>query len=182
MTSVTTRRRPNPDEYHEFYAGYVALVPDGDILAILREQLGETQALLGSLPAGRHDVRYAPGKWTLKQVLGHVIDGEWIFSYRALRFARGDQTPLAGMDQDRFVDGSNHAERPLQELLREFEHLRRAGIALFESFSPEMLDRSGVASDCRFTVRALLYFNAGHLAHHLGVLRDRYLAHDGAPS
>lgn len=173
MTS--TRRRPQPDEYAEFFAGYVDLVPDGDIITILREQLEPTVELLRSAPAEKHDFRYAPGKWTLKQVLGHVIDGEWVFTYRALRFARGDQSPLTGMDQNTLMDGANFEERTLEDLLTEFSHLRQASVALFESFSEELLDRTGIASDCRFSVRALLYFNAGHLAHHLGVLKTHYL-------
>jgi len=172
-------RRPGADEYHEFFAGYVALVPDGDILDILRDQLAEVLELLSAVPPERHDFAYAPGKWSLKQVFGHIIDGEWVFTYRALRFSRGDTSALAGMDQDVFMDGSNYAERRLDDMLREFEQLRQASLTLFESFSPEMLGRAGVASDLRFTVRALLYFNAGHAAHHLGVLRDRYLTDAG---
>lgn len=178
MTTAVSRR-PNADEYHEFFAGYVALVPDGDILDILRAQLAEVLELLGALPAEKHDFAYAPGKWSLKQVLGHIIDGEWVFTYRALRFSRGDDTALAGMDQDVFMDGSNYAQRSLDDMLREFQQLRQASLTLFESFSPEMLDRAGVASDLHFTVRALIYFNAGHAAHHLGVLRDHYLSDAG---
>ncbi|MFT7465495.1 MAG: hypothetical protein ACI9EF_003864 [Pseudohongiellaceae bacterium] len=170
------KRRPGPDEYPDFFAGYMALVPDGDIISILREQLSETLALLRDIPQSQHDFSYASGKWTLKQVLGHVMDGEWVFSYRALRFARGDQTPLPGMDQDVFADGANHAQRPLKDLLLEFEHLRRANITLFAGFTPDILDRRGTASESSFTVRALVYFHAGHLAHHINVLKDRYLA------
>lgn len=175
MTSSRTGRRPHNDEYADFFAGYVALVPDGDIITILRDQLDPTLDLLRSVPVEKHDYRYAPDKWTLKQVVGHVMDGEWVFTYRALRFARGDQTQLPGMDQDTFMAHAPFDERSLDDILAEFSHLRQANTTLFDSFGEEVLDRTGIASECRFSVRALLYFNAGHLAHHLNVLQERYL-------
>jgi len=173
--SETFRRRPGRGEYADYYAGYIALVPDGDVVEVLRSQGDETAELFASIPAERWDYRYAPGKWTTREVIGHLIDTEWVFVYRALRFARGDGTPLPGMDQDEFMAGANFGARPLPGMADEYRHLRGAGTALFASFDEGILDRSGDASGCRFTVRALLYVIAGHERHHLDFLKERYL-------
>lgn len=168
--------RPSSGEYAEYYGQYIRLVPDGDIVATLRGQIDPTLSLLRAISDDRWDYRYAPGKWSTKEVLGHLVDAEWIFTNRALRFARGDATPLPGMDQDEFVAGADFAARPPASILREFEHLRAANVALFESFTPEILGRAGVASECPFTVRSILYVIAGHELHHRGVLENRYLS------
>jgi len=169
-------RRPENSEYLEYYDRYVRLVPDGPIVAILRDQLQRTLDLLRSVPAEAIDYRYAPGKWSLKEVVGHVIDVEWIFTHRALWFARGNEQALPGMDQDEFVAAANFASRSLADMLLEWEHLRTANIILYDSFDTAILDRSGTASDCRFTVRSIPYIMAGHEQHHINVLKDKYLA------
>ena len=168
------RRRPSPEEYFEFYHRYVSLVPDGDIIDILRDQLTVTQNLFSLMAGDKGDTAYAPGKWAVKEVFGHIIDVEWIFIYRAVRFARGDQTPLPGMEQDDFMKGANFLERSLKSLVDEFRHLRLAGINFFDSLSDEILDRTGLASDCRFTVRSIPYIIAGHELHHVRVVEERY--------
>lgn len=168
-------RRPAPEECGPYYASYFPLVPEGDIVATLRQQGEEHARFFGGLPLERHDHRYAPGKWSVKEVLGHLIDAEWVFSYRALRFARGDATPLPGMDQDVFVAGGRFAQRTMESLLLEFFHLRAATAAMAASFDQETLGRTGTASGAHFTVRSLLYFLAGHERHHVGVVRERYL-------
>ena len=168
-------RRPQPDEYDACYADYVGCVPDGDVLATFATQRDELLALITGLPEGTLDHRYAVGKWSVREVVGHVIDAERVFSYRALRFARGDATPLPGMDQDEFIAGADFAHRSHASLVDEYVHLRSANIALFGSFDDEALCRTGVASDCPFTVRALIWLTAGHERHHLDVLRERYL-------
>ena len=175
MKSSSERRRPASTEYDSFYSGYVDKVPDGDIIDILKEQLASSLDLLALVPEEKTDYRYAPGKWTLKEVLGHIIDTEWVFTYRALRFARGDKAPLPGMDQDDFMAGANFKERGFSSLLDEFRHLRMASTILFESFGEEILDREGIASGCTFTVRSIPYIVAGHERHHIGVLTARYL-------
>jgi len=169
------RRRPEPTEYNEFYAGYVAVVPEGDILDILGAEGAEALATFEEVSPGKLDYRYEPGKWTAREVVGHILDAEWIFTYRALRFARGDATPLPGMDQDEFMAGANFGERDMASMIAEFRHLRAANRALFGSFGEDVLDRSGTASGCSFTVRGLLYIVAGHAIHHVRVLRERYL-------
>ena len=171
---MSITRRPDPSEYAEYYGTYVGLVPDGDVLSALENQLERTEALFRSLDPERVDHRYAPKKWSAKEVLGHVVDAERVFSDRALRFSRRDPTELPGIDQDVLMAGAHFAGRSLESVLGEFHHLRLANIELFRSFDDEVLTRHGVASDCRFTVRALIYIIAGHELHHLGVLRERY--------
>ena len=170
MTDVAGRR-PETGEYADYFDTYVRLVPDGDIISTLKGQL----AWFESLPADRWSHRYAPGKWDLKEVVGHVVDTEWVFSYRALRFARGDKVPLAGMEQDDLMAGANFSGRTPDSMLAEWRHLRFAGVELFSSFSEEILDRTGQASGYDFSVRAMIYTIAGHALHHRGVIEERYL-------
>jgi len=174
-SSSPFRRRPTASEYDDFYADYIAEVPDGDVLEILAEQLASSGELFASIPRDKLDHRYAPGKWTIREVVGHVIDAERVFSYRALRFARGDKTSLPGMDQETFMEGVDFGRRPMESLIAEHRHLRSSNLALFGSFDEEVLARTGVASGCPFTVRALIYIIAGHERHHVEILEQRYL-------
>jgi hypothetical protein len=167
--------RPLPGEYAEYYGQYIHLVPDGDIVPILRGQIDSTLGLLRGVSDDKWNYRYAPDKWTTREVVGHLVDAEWIFTNRALRFARGDTTPVPGIEQDDYVARANFADRQAAGMLREFQHLRAANVALFESFTPEILLRTGVASECPFTVRSILYVIAGHELHHRSVLENRYL-------
>jgi|GEM_PF-250997 len=170
-----TLRRPSDSEYAPFYRGYVERVPEGDIVETLVSQGTRTLETLAGVPPEREVYRYAPDKWSLVEVVGHLVDTEWIFVYRALRFARGDTTPLPGVDQDVLVSGAGFDRRPLASLIREFNHLRRASTELFRGFDDRILDRSGEASGALVTVRALLYIIAGHHMHHMDVLEERYL-------
>lgn len=167
--------RPGPGEYAPFYAGYVARVPDGDVLATLEAQLREAVSLLEGVPAGREGHRYAPGKWSVREVVGHVADAERIFAYRALRFARGDRTPLPGFEENGYVRAAGSDARPLAELTGELRTVRLATLSLFRGLPAEAWSRSGEASGAPVTVRALAWIAAGHAAHHLHVLRERYL-------
>jgi hypothetical protein len=167
--------RPAADEYAPYYARYIEAVPDGEILVLLRDQLAETEALLREFKGDRGDHRYAPGKWSVKEVVGHMADTERIFAYRALRFARGDRTPLPGYEQDDFVRGGNFAARPLPEIAGELRSVRMASITLFAGLSAEALQRRGPANNVEFSVRALAWIIAGHERHHAKVLRERYL-------
>jgi hypothetical protein len=172
---IQDKRRPSPNEYFEFYHRYVSLVPDGDIIDILRDQLQKTQDLIALIPDDKGDFRYAPGKWVIKEVFGHIIDVEWVFIYRAVRFARGDKTPLPGIDENKLMTGANFVERSMKSMAEELRHLRLAGIEFFHSLSESILDRPGIASDCRFTVRSIPYIIAGHELHHVRVIKERYL-------
>ena len=173
-----SRRRPNRTEYVEYYDQYVRLVPDGDICVILGEQIGETLETLGSLSPDKADHRYASGKWSLKEVVGHIIDIEWIFSFRALSFARGFTTPLPGIDPKEIAAGGNFDDQSLSDMLKRFQYVRSANIALFETFDETILGRTGMASGYRFSVRSIPYIIAGHERHHLKIIRERYLGAD----
>lgn len=167
--------RPGTDEYAPYYATYIDRVPDGDIVGTLERQLGETLALLRAIPEQRGAHRYAPGKWSIKDVIGHVVDTERVMAYRALRMARGDQTPLASFDQEPWVAIARFDERSIASLVTEFEHVRWSTLDLFRSLDAGALLRRGTANGVSFTPRALAYIIAGHERHHVSVLRERYL-------
>ena len=168
-------KRPDPSEYAEYYESYIRRVPEGNIVAVLREQGEAACRFLAGLPADKAEFRYAPEKWTLKEVLGHVIDMEWVFTYRALSFARGAEAALPSVDQDEFMAASDFQAFSLAELVEALRHLRRANTLMFEHFGDEVLERRGEAAGYRFTVRALLYVIAGHERHHMNIIRQRYL-------
>lgn len=172
---MSATARPEPGEYASYFEKYVSLVPEGGAVEALERQGRETLALLRSLPEERGGHRYEPGKWSVKQVIGHVIDAERVFAYRALRFARGDRTPLPGFDQDVFDAGADFDARTLADLADEYEAVRRSTLILFRHLSPEAWERRGTASDNEASVRAIAYVAAGHEAHHLRLLRERYL-------
>ncbi len=166
--------RPEPSEYADFYAGYVAALPSGDILEILEGQKDQLSHLAGIVAPDRETFRYAPGKWSVREIVGHLIDAERVFSYRALCFSRGDETPLPGFDENFYVANADFDSRTLQSLLEELTLLRSANVLLFRSLAPEDLARVGVANTHPVSVRALAFILAGHLQHHFNVLRDRY--------
>ncbi|NIR46789.1 MAG: DinB family protein [Gemmatimonadetes bacterium] len=167
--------RPDRSEHDAYFARYIDLVPEGDILEILAGELETTCGLLRDVPPDRERYRYAAGKWSIREVLGHLIDSERMFQYRALSFARQDPAHLPNFDEGDYARWSNAHDRSLADLMDEFEDVRRAGIALFKSFTPEMLVRTGRASAYRFSVRTFPYVIAGHEIHHRGVLLERYL-------
>lgn len=168
--------RPADDEYAPYYGTYVGKVADGDIVATLRGQVEGTLALLGSIPESRAGHRYADGKWSIRELVGHVCDTERIFAYRALRFARGDQTPLPGYDENAFVANSRLDERTLASIVGEFEVARRGTIAFLDNLFAEEWVRRGNANGKAMSVRAMAWIAAGHELHHMGILRERYLA------
>jgi hypothetical protein len=174
MTTTTHRARPEPSEYAPFYHGYVTSVPDGDVVALLGSSGRELLAALGAIPETRGGHRYGPDKWTIREVIGHLIDAERIFTYRALRVARGDRTPLASFDENEFVKTAGSDTRTLASLTRELGAVREASIQLFESLPDDAWGRSGVASGKEVSLRALAYITTGHAMHHLRILRERY--------
>jgi hypothetical protein len=174
MTNIF-QQRPSSDEYFEFYDTYISKVPPGSVIDTLRDQASDTIAFLETIPEERAGHSYEDGKWTVSQVVGHVVDTEWVFTQRALWFARGDRQPLPGMEQDDWVREANHRNRSLDSLITEFRHLRAAGVACFEGFDRTILDRRGTASECSFSVRACIFIVAGHARHHMQVLRERYM-------
>ncbi|UCG51812.1 MAG: DinB family protein [Candidatus Latescibacterota bacterium] len=171
--------RPGPDEYAPYFERYIKRVPDGDILDILAGQIERVYEFLGGIDEESAAHRYGPDKWSIKQVVGHIVDCERVFSYRALRFARDDKTPLPGFDQDEFVTRGHFDQRSLDDISNELRAVRLATLALFRSFEPEILLRRGTASGFEFTVRSIPYLVAGHELHHLDVIQDRYLSATG---
>ena len=168
--------RPGSGECADYYHGYIRLVPAGDDLpgAALQE-MQTLRAVLAEVSEGASARSYAPGKWSIREVVGHIADVERIMSVRALRFARGDDTPLPGMEQDPYVAGSGHGARSLSSLLDELETIRHATVSLMRSFDHAAVGRSGEASGARATVRAICFLTVGHAIHHRKVLQDRYL-------
>lgn len=164
--------RPASDEYAPFYAGYVAAVPEGDPIALLGEQVAETQHFCERLDDATAAAPYAPGKWSVKDVLAHIADVERVMAYRALRIARGDTTPLPSFDHDAYVRVAGASARPLARLLAELVATRVATVALFQGFDAEAFRRQGTASGATVSVRALLHIILGHERHHLRILRE----------
>jgi hypothetical protein len=167
--------KPEKGEFLPYYEKYINLVESGDVLATLSTQMAETQALLRSLPASVATYRYAPGKWSVNELIGHLIDSERIFAARALRFARNDATPLPGFEQDDYVSNSSFDSYPLGELASELESVRESTIFLFKHLQEDAWMRRGTANGAEVSVRALAYIIAGHELHHREMLQARYL-------
>lgn len=171
---------PAVGEYREFYAGYVARVPPGGIVERLRTQLDGTLELVSGLPPAGPDYAYAPGKWSVKQVIGHLADAERIMSMRALCFARGEAAPLPPFEEDAYVAAAGFEHRTLESLVEELRAARAASVALFDGLPAEAWTRWGTASGHPITVRALAWIIAGHELHHRAILEERYLPALGA--
>jgi len=165
--------RPDSTEYAEFYANYISRVPEGSVLEFMIRQIGEYRQLLRGISEEAAAAAPAPGKWSVKQVLGHLCDTERVITYRALRFARGDSKELRGFEQDDYVREANSNSRTVEDLVSELEGIRKATVALFGSLPPEAERRAGVANGNPVTVRALAYIVVGHGQHHLELLRAR---------
>jgi len=167
--------RPQSDEYAPFYAGYVAKVPDGDVLATLSHSASGATDVLDGVSEEVANSAYAEGKWTLKEVVQHCSDAERIFAYRALRIGRGDTTDLPGWDEQIYAPMSCANDRTLASLVHEFQTVRAGTVSLFEGLPTEAWSRRGVANGMGVSVRGIAWITAGHLLHHLGIIRERYL-------
>lgn len=167
--------RPTPDEYSPFYSRYVERVPSGDIVTVLRDQLAGTLSLFDPLEESDAERPYAEGKWTLKQVLGHLADTERVMAYRALRIARGDATPLPGFEENDYARAAGSNARTIDSLRDELSALRASTVALFGGLPADAWARTGTASEATVSVRALACIIAGHELHHRAVIRTRYL-------
>ena len=167
--------RPGTDEYHEYYHRYVKLVPDGDIVSQCATQRDEIEKLLGGIAPDLETYRYEEGKWSAKEVIGHLIDTERVFAYRTIVFARNDSTPQAGFEQDDWVRETDFDSQKMSDLTSQFLVNRNAYLWMLQSLDDGVWTRSGTASDCQFTVRSIPYIVVGHAIHHMDVLRERYL-------
>jgi uncharacterized damage-inducible protein DinB len=168
--------RPEPGEYAAYYEKYISLVPGNDITSALEKQRVQTMQLLAGRSERESNFRYAADKWSVKDVLGHISDSERIFAYRALRIARGDQTPMEGFEQDDYVRSGGFTERPLASLVEEFANVRSATLSLFRSLPKEAWLLRGTANKNEVSVRALAYITAGHELHHRSILEERYFS------
>jgi len=171
-----TLRRPEAHEHAEYYGLYTNQAPNGEILQVLADELEKTCALLDDLPLEKEVYRYAEGKWSVRELVGHLTDTEWTFTYRGLCFARADPTERPGFDEDLWALHSPAGDRPLPSLLAEFRATRAATLALFGGFTDVEWARTGVANGSEFTVRTMPYILAGHEVHHRKVLVERYLS------
>lgn len=171
-----TVARPQPGEFAPYYEHYISLVPGDDILTTLDQQRRETMLLLSCRDDDEGDFRYAPEKWSAKEVLGHVCDSERIFAYRALRISRADATPMEGFEQDDYVHNGPFAHRPLADLVEDFIAVRRATLSLLRNLDEAAWLRRGIANKNEVTVRALAYIVAGHELHHRRILEEKYFA------
>ena len=167
--------RPKPEDYPSFYAGYVEEIEGNEPVKILEEQITKLQILLSNVSEEKGDFSYAKGKWTIKEIIGHLIDTEKVMAYRALCIARGEKQSLPGFEQDDYVKEANFNKRKIKDLMEELLLTRRLTILLFKSFEKEMLNRRGTANEKEVTVLALAFIIAGHAYHHIKILKARYL-------
>ncbi|MBA2379482.1 MAG: DinB family protein [Blastocatellia bacterium] len=167
--------RPENSEFAPFYSGYVSQIDGTDVLNVLKTQPAELRSLLASVDDVHANFGYAEGKWSLKELLLHINDGERVFGYRAFRIARGDATPLASFDQDSYVSAARANELSVNDLLAEFELLRRSNLITFGRLDDVGWQQMGTASEAAVSVRALAYIMAGHVKHHANIIHERYL-------
>jgi hypothetical protein len=174
-------RRPQAGQFASYYQRYIDLATEDDIVAALDAQAHETATLLGGISEQQAAHRYEPGKWSIKQMVGHMTDGERIFGYRALCIARGDTTPLPGFEQDPYVATAGSDDRPMADLAEEFATVRKSNVMMLRGLPEEAWSRVGTASDNEISVRALAFILLGHERHHVRVLRERYLGTPTSP-
>ena len=172
--AIATLARPAAGEFAPYYGAYVGAVPEGDLVGLLERQGAETATLLSGVDEARAAHRYAPGKWTVRQVVGHMVDAERVFTFRALHFARGAGTPLPSFDENSWAEIAQADHRTLASHVAEFVAVRAATVALFRGFSAADAARSGTASGHVVTVRALAFITAGHERHHVSILKEKY--------
>lgn len=166
--------RPDASEYAPFYAGYIAKIPAESLLEILERQSQELRDLAATVSPDQELHRYEPGKWSVREVFGHLIDGERVFGYRAFRIGRGDKTPLPGFDENEFIAGSHYHDQDLAALAEEFALVRAGNLAVFKGLSDEDWRHAGTANGQPISARALAFIMAGHVEHHVAILGEQY--------
>ena len=168
-------KRPLDGDYAPFYAGYIKNVP-GDVIKALEEQLHSTNNFFKkAIPQDKIDFRYAEGKWSVKEIVGHLLDNERVMAYRALSISRNEKQSLPGFDENDYIRESNYSKRNYAGLVDELRKVRESNLPMFKSFSEEILDRRGIANNSEVTVRAILFIIAGHELHHIRIIKERYL-------
>ena len=172
---INNMRRPFVSEYPEYYNTYISLVPGTNPIKFLESQILDLQSFISEIEEFEN-YTYLPDKWTVKEVIGHITDAERVFGYRAMRFARGDESALPGYDENLYVEAANFAHRTLRDVTHEFSMMRHANLHLFRSFTELQLNKMGIANNNAISVRALIFATGGHVAHHVGVINQRYLS------
>ena len=167
-------RRPLENEYPDYYKSYIDLVQDDNAIKFLEAQILNIQSFISEIEEFE-DYSYLPGKWTIKEVIGHLTDAERVFGYRAMRFARSDNSALPGFDENSYVAAANFSQRTLHDISHEFSMMRHANLHLFRSFTSEQLDSSGIANNQKISVRSIVFATSGHVEHHVNVIKKRYL-------
>ena len=167
--------KPNPNEVPDFYRGYIDSCIETDLIDALNNGLAEASEFINSIPGQKENYSYAEGKWTVKEVLIHIIDAERVFGYRAMRFSRLDETPLAMFKENHYTPNSNAAARDIPSIKKEFEGLRNSNIEMFKGMNQQMMDFIGIANNNKMSVKAIGWMIAGHTKHHIKVLREKYL-------
>ncbi len=169
-------KKPKSNESASYYKYYIELNTDANVLQSLEKQIVQIKKAFGSVHQSKHNYRYAKGKWTVKELLGHVMDAERIFGYRALRIARKDKTHLAGFEENHYVKNGMFDKRTMKSLLEEFTSLRKSNVELFKSLDEKRLGLKGIANNSPVSVRALAFIISGHTKHHLNILKERYVS------
>jgi hypothetical protein len=172
--------RPAETEYAPYYHGYINQVSENDVIAVLRSELDDLDVLLDRVPADKETYAYGEGKWTIRQVVGHLIDGERVFGYRAFCIARGERQNLPGFEQDDYLHTAPYNNIDLEDLLSELRLVRLSNIAMFRTLDEEAWSRVGLANNNEVTVRAIAFIMAGHVRHHMKVLREKYLSRENS--
>src|ERR1041385_978144 len=172
--------RPAETEFAPYYQNYVNQVSENDVIAVLRSELDDLDVLLDRVPADRETYAAAEGKWTIREIVGHLIDGERVFGYRAFCIARGERQNLPGFEQDDYLQTAPYNNIDLEDLLSELRLVRLANIAMFRTLDEESWSRTGLANNNEVSVRAIAFIMAGHVRHHMNVLREKYLSHQGS--
>jgi hypothetical protein len=178
LSSPLAIARPEPGEYAPYYDRYISLVSGNDILSTLDSERRQTMLFLCGRDETEGEIRYAPDKWSAKEVLGHVCDAERVFAYRALRISRGDRTPMEGFEQDDYVRNGPFAQRALADIIEDYIAVRRATLTLLRNFDQQAWMRRGIANKNEVSVRALAYIIAGHELHHRRILEEKYFANE----
>lgn len=173
MTQDVENRRPDDGEYGEYYQTYTKLVDRTDIVPTMEDQITEFRSVLDSIDEDTSQIVHAPYSWTIRQAVGHLIDAERVFAYRALRFAAADETPLPGFEQNSYIDNLDYTQVLLSELVDELEQVRRSNIGLFKRLPAEAWNRSGTADGKSMSVRAAAFILVGHISHHLNIIKHR---------
>lgn len=168
-------RKPSLNDFPEYYRRYIEKVIDKDILNYFSEQKNIVVNFFASIDEEKSKYRYAENKWSIRQILGHLCDSERIFMTRALKFARNEKQSLPGFEENEYVDSANFNELSLELLINDFVKMRESHISLFKTFNDEILDRKGIANNTEYSVSSVLFIMAGHVDHHINIIKERYL-------